>query len=200
MNTRKFFAMFSAATLLFASCSDDDDSTPTPVSDEEVITTATVTLINGNDVVTLRFFDEDGADGPTAPVATVSGALKASTTYNGSISILNETESPAENVNEEIEEEADEHQFFYVTDDLGITTAYTDNESDYEDANGNAFTTTNPVGLTFTLTTTDTTGDGKLRMVLRHEPSKDAEGVSDGDITNAGGNPDVDWTFDITVE
>ncbi|MCK8523593.1 type 1 periplasmic binding fold superfamily protein [Aquimarina sp. D1M17] len=199
MNPRKFLAMFSAAaTLVFTACSDDDDSTP--VNDEELITTMEVTLTDGTDTVTLRFFDEDGADGPTAPTATVSGAFKASTTYNGSISILNETENPAENVNEEIEEEADEHQFFYVTDDLGITTAYTDNESNYEDANGNAFTSMNPVGITFTLTTTASTGDGNLRVVLRHEPNKDATGVSDGDITNAGGEPDVDWTFDISVE
>ena len=198
MNLRKFLAMFFTGALFLTSCSDDDDSMP--INEEEVITTMEVTLNDGTDTVTLRFFDEDGADGPTAPTATVSGALKASTTYNGSISILNETESPAENVNEEIEEEADEHQFFYLTEDLGITTAYGDNESDYEDANGNPFTSTNPVGITFTLTTTDAIGDGQLRVVLRHELNKDAAGVSDGDITNAGGEPDVDWTFDISVE
>ena len=198
MNLRKFLTMCSVATLLLTSCSDDDDS-PAPVSDEEVITTMVVTLTDGTDTVTLRFFDVDGADGPTEPTSQ-GGTLKASTTYTGSVSILNETEDPAENVNEEIEEEADEHQFFFLTDDLGITTAYSDNESDYEDANGNPFTSTNPVGITFTLTTTATTGDGNLRVVLRHEPTKDAAGVSDGDITNAGGEPDVDWTFDISVE
>ncbi|WP_109436349.1 type 1 periplasmic binding fold superfamily protein [Aquimarina sp. AU119] len=199
MNLSKFLTVFSVAGLILTSCSSDDDA-PAPVSEEEVITTMEVTLTDGTDTVTLRFFDADGADGPTAPTGTASGPLKASTTYTGSISILNETEDPAENVNEEIEEEADEHQFFYVTDDLGISTAYTDKESDYENASGVQFTSENPVGLTFSLTTTATTGDGMLRFVLRHEPTKDAAGVSGGDITNAGGDPDIDWTFDISVE
>ncbi len=199
MNLRKFLAMFFVGgALLLTSCSDDDDSTP--VNDEELITTMLVTLTDGTDTVTLRFYDEDGADGPTEPVPTVSGGpLKASTTYAGSISVLNESEDPAENVNEEIEGEADEHQFFYVTNDLGITTAYTDQECDYNEdpcEGSNA----RPVGLTFTLTTTEDTGAGKLRVVLRHEPNKDATGVSTGDITNAGGDPDIDWTFDIGVE
>lgn len=199
MNLRKFLAIFSMGALLLTSCSSDDDS-PIPISPEEVITTMEITLTDGPDTVTLRFFDEDGEDGPTAPTGTVSGALKASTTYTGSIRLLNETESPAEVVNEEIENEADEHQFFYVTEDLDISTAYTDEESDYENINGVQFTSENPVGLTFSLTTTDATGDGMLRFVLRHEPSKDAAGVSGGDITNAGGSTDVDWTFDISVE
>jgi len=199
MNTRKFLTMFSVATLVFTSCSDDDDS-PVPVSEEEVITTMEVTLNDGTDTVTLRFYDEDGADGPTAPTSTVSGPLKVNSTYTGTISLLNESESEPENVNEEIEEEAEEHQFFYVTEDLGITTSYTDRECDYDEETDCDTGGTNPVGITFSLTTTDATGDAKLRVVLRHEPNKEATGVSDGDITNAGGEPDIDWTFDISVE
>ncbi|AXT52079.1 type 1 periplasmic binding fold superfamily protein [Aquimarina sp. BL5] len=197
MNTRKFLSMLSVFGLILSSCSDDDD--PVPVSGEEVITTMTVTLTNGSDTVTLRFFDEDGEDGPTNPVETVSGSLSAGTTYTGTIALLNETESPAELVNEEIEGEADEHQFFYLTDDLGITTAYADQECDFNDdpcEGSNA----NPVGLAFTLTTTDAVGDGELRVVLRHELNKEAQGVAAGDITNAGGSPDIDWTFNVSVE
>ncbi|AXT61977.1 type 1 periplasmic binding fold superfamily protein [Aquimarina sp. AD10] len=199
MNLSKFLTLFFAAALVLTSCSSDDDAPP-PVSPEEVITTMIVTLTDGTDQVELRFFDEDGADGPTEPIGTVSGALKASTTYTGSISILNETEDPAENVNEEIQEEADEHQFFYIPTNLGVSTTYTDKESDYENADGVQFTSENPVGLTFSITTTADTGDGMLRFVLRHEPNKDAAGVSGGDITNAGGDPDVDWTFNVSVE
>ncbi len=199
MNSRKFLGMLTLGALLFASCSDDDDN-PVAENEEELITTMLVTLQNGNDTVTMRFFDADGEDGPIDPVGTTTGALKASTTYTGSISILNETENPAENVNEEIEDEANEHQFFFITDDLGITSAYSDNESDYENEDGVAFTTTNPVGIKFALTTTDATGAGKLRVVLRHKPTKDAAGVVGGDITNAGGATDIDWTFDLAVQ
>ena len=198
MNTQKFLSILAITALLFTSCSDDDDN-PAAVSPEEVITTMTVTLTGGGDVVTMRFFDEDGEDGPTNPTSTVSGNLNANTTYTGTVVLLNETVAPAEEVNEEIEEEADEHQFFFLTDDLGITTAYSDQECDYNDdpcTGANA----NPVGLTFTLTTGGDTGDGELRVVLRHELDKDAQGVASGDITNAGGSPDIDWTFDFTVE
>ncbi len=199
MNLRKFSAIFFGGALLLTSCSDDDDN-PDPASEEEVITTMTVILTDGTDPVTLNFLDIDGENGPAAPVSNVEGVLKASTTYTGSIVLLNATENPAEVVNEEIEGEADEHQFFYLPEGLGITTAYSDVESDYVDVNGDPFTSTNPVGITFTLTTTDATGEGKLRVVLRHELNKEAAGVSDGDITNAGGSPDIDWTFDISVQ
>lgn len=198
MNTRKFLSMLAIASLFMSSCSDDDEN-PEPVSPEEVITTMTVTLTDGSDPVTLSFFDADGEDGPAEPESNVSGSLKANTTYGGSIVLLNATEDPAEVVNEEIEEEADEHQFFYIPEGLGITTGYSDNESDYVNSDGEPFESTNPVGIRFTLTTSDAIGDGSLRVVLRHEPVKDAEGVVDGDITNAGGSPDIDWTFNISV-
>ena len=199
MNTRKFLSMLAIASLFMNSCSDDDE-TPAPVSEEEVITTMTVTLTGGSETITLKVFDEDGQDGPMDPVPTISGSLKANTTYMGTTILENETEDPAEVVNEEIEKEADEHQFFYLAEGLGITTGYDDDESDYVNSDGEPFTTTNPVGISFTLTTTDATGDASLRVVLRHEPVKDAEGVANGDITNAGGSPDIDYTFNIAVE
>ena len=50
----------------------------------------------------------------TAETLTVSGALTANTTYDGSIRLLNESEEEVEEITEEIEEEDDEHQFFYT--------------------------------------------------------------------------------------
>ena len=102
-----------ASTLIFASCSDDDDNTPDAVNEEEVITTLTVTLESGSDTVVMQYQDLDG-DGPDAATVTVSGSLNANTTYDGSIVLLNETEDPAENITEEIEEEDLDHQFFYT--------------------------------------------------------------------------------------
>ncbi len=198
MNTNKFLSMIAIAGLVLTSCSSDDDSTV--VNPEEVITTMTVNLVSDSDTVTLSFFDEDGADGPTAPVPTVSGSLSANTTYNGSITILNETEDPIEDITEEVRDEADEHQFFFISENVGITTAYTDRECDYDDEAGCDNGNTNPVGLTFTLSTSDTTGDGTLRFVLRHEPNKEAEGVAEGNIANAGGDADIDYTFNISVQ
>lgn len=187
-NLKKLSILFISA-IVFTACSNDDDN-PEAVHEEEVITTLTATLTpaGGGTVITLKTQDLDG-DGPNAPVLSVSGALAASTTYNGSLELLNETESPAESINEEIEEEDDEHQFFYqVTNSLATF--------EYQDFDGDS----NPVGLDFTVTTSATTGTGALTITLLHEPNKNATGVSDGDITNAGGETDIQAVFNISVE
>jgi len=83
-------------TLLFVACSSDDDAAPEPVNEEEVITTMIVTL-NGPDQVVLTYQDLDGY-GPDAETLTVSGALSANTTYEGSIRLLNESEEEVEEI------------------------------------------------------------------------------------------------------
>ena len=172
-----------ASTLIFASCSDDDDNTPDPVNEEEVITTLTVTLESGSDTVVMQYQDLDG-DGPDAATVTVSGSLNANTTYDGSIVLLNETESPAENVTEEIEEEDLDHQFFYtVGSGLDVTTDYTSFDS-----------AGNPLGVTFVLNTAGASSGG-LTFTLRHEPNKPNTGLD-----NAGGETDIEVTFDVSVE
>lgn len=174
--------------LIFNSCSNDDDN-PAPVIEEEVITTVEVTLTNGTDEVILKSTDLDGDEGPNPPIFSISGPLTKGTTYSGSIKILNETESPAENITEEIEELDEEHQFFFSTENDVATFAYNDS-----DGNGN------PIGLDFTLTTNASATTGTITVILRHEPNKSASGVSDGDITNAGGSTDVSATFNVSVE
>ena len=57
----------------------------------------------------------------------------------------------------------------------------------------------NPVGLSSTVTTTDA-GSGNVTVVLRHEPDKSGDGVAAGDISNAGGEIDIEVTFAIDVE
>ncbi|GAA0713763.1 hypothetical protein GCM10009430_05980 [Aquimarina litoralis] len=190
MNTRKFLSMLAIAGLFASSCSDDDDN-PVVVNEEEVITTMTVTLTAGTDVVTLTSRDLDGPDGPNAPVVEVSGSLAANTTYTGAIELLNESETPAEEINEEIEEEADEHQFFFeVAGTLNATAAATDTEADYPPLTG-----TNPVGLAFELVTT-VASTGSLTITLRHMPTK----PNDGTLADAGGDTDIAQSFDLTIE
>lgn len=189
MKTLKNLSLLFISALVFTACSSDDDN-PEAVNEEEVITTLTATLIptTGGTSITLQTQDLDG-DGPNSPVVTVSGALAANTTYAGTLELLNETESPAESITEEIEEEDDDHQFFFQTTNSLATFTYNDVDED-----------NNPVGLNFIVTTGDTTGSETLTITLRHEPSKNAEGVSDGDITNAGGETDFQTIFNISVE
>ena len=187
MRILKFSSVLLMTGLLFTACSDDDNGgdTPEPVNEDELITTLSVTLTpdGGGDAVTLKKFDSDG-DGPLAPEIT-SGNLTAGTTYSGSILVLNETESPAENVTLEVVEEGGDHQFFYIPDaNLDITTTYGNN-----DAAGN------PLGTEFTLTTGDIS-TGNLTITLRHEPKK----PNDGTLDDAGGETDVDGVFPISIE
>ncbi len=185
MKTIKLLAILFISSIVLSSCSKSED--PEPVNEEEVITTVTVTLTNGNSTITLKSKDADG-DGPGAPVVTVSGDLAASTTYNGIIELLNETETPAENITTEVKDEGDEHQFFYSATNSIATFAYTDTDSN-----------NNPIGITFTLTT-GAAGTGAIGVILKHEPNKTATGVKGGDITNAGGSTDVDVSFNVTVK
>ncbi len=173
--------------LLFISCSDDPDD-PVIENEQEVMTTFTYTLTpaEGGSAVELNYRDLDG-DGSEEPTIT-NGTLSAETIYTGSITILNETESPAENVTEEVEEEDKDHQFFFETTVTGLTVEYTDFDGDG-----------NPVGLS-TILTTGTAGSGNLTVTLKHEPDKSASGVADGDMTNAGGETDISVTWAITVE
>ncbi|MFD2828139.1 type 1 periplasmic binding fold superfamily protein [Leeuwenhoekiella polynyae] len=195
MKATKLFAMALVAVIGLNSCSSDDDNTPEEINEEEVITTITVTLVpQTGETVTLESRDLDG-DGPDEPVITVSGSLQAGMLYNGSVLLENETETPAEVINEEIQEEADEHQFFYqASSGLNADFAYTDSENTYLNND-----VSNPVGLTFNLQA-GTASSGIFTITLRHQPSKDAEGVSEGDITNAAGETDVQESFDIVIE
>mgnify|MGYP001263095091 CR=1 FL=1 len=185
MRKLNFLATVLFTTLLFVSCSKDDDSTPEPVNEEEVITTLTATLVPAGQgtSITLKSQDLDG-DGPNAPVITVSGNLSAGVIYNGTIELLNEMESPAEDITEEIEEEDLDHQFFYtIGGGLDVTTSYENNDSEG-----------NPLGTEFTLVA-GAASSGALTFTLRHEPTKPNTGLDD-----AGGETDISVTFNLTVE
>lgn len=167
-------------SVVIISCSKDDDS-PEPINEEEVITTMTVVLNPGN--ITLQSQDLDG-DGPNPPSVTVSGNLSANTTYTGSITFLNELESPAEDITEEVEEEDDEHQVIFVSSGVALSVSDLN-----KDGNGN------DLGTQFSLSTA-AAGSGTLRIVLRHEPTK----PNDGTLAGAGGSTDIDVSFNVTVE
>ncbi len=56
-----------------------------------------------------------------------------------------------------------------------------------------------PLGLSLHVYT-PTAGSGTLIVTLRHQPNKNAAGVDLGDLTNAGGETDVEVTFQVTVQ
>lgn len=187
MKNLKLVAFLFISTLIATSCSSDDDIAP--IVEEEVITTLRVTLVGEGSTILLEYRDLD-PDGPTAPVITASGPLMANTYYTASLELLNELENPAENMTEEILEEAEEHQFFYVVGGgLNISNlTYLDTDS-----NGK------PVGLAFGFET-GAASQGDFTVILRHEPNKDGAGVNDGNIANAGGETDISATFPLVIQ
>ena len=184
MKTIKILSLLAFIGITFMACSNDDD-VPEEINEEETITTMTITLApdGGGTSITLQSQDLDG-DGPNAPDVTVSGSLTANTTYSGSVVFLNETESPAEDITEEVEEEDEEHQVIYETSGNIASVSYDD-----EDGDGN------PVGLEFTVITADA-GDATMSATLRHEPKK----PNDGTLADAGGETDFTEIFSLTVE
>ena len=171
--------------LFITSCKKDD---PIIENEEELITTLIYTLTPeaGGAPVVLSFQDLDG-DGAITPIIT-GGTLAANTSYNGSLQLLNESVNPAEDITVEVQEEAEDHQFFFQNNISGLSIAYTD-----EDENGH------PIGLSSKISTTGS-GSGTITVTLRHEPIKTAPGVSSGDITNAGGETDIEVAFDVVVQ
>lgn len=173
------------SVLFFTSCEKDDPKIP---NEEELITTLIYTLTpeGGGTPVEFKFQDLDG-DGGNDPIIT-NGILASATEYTGVLMLFDETETPAQNISEEVAQEAEEHQFFFSLTGVDATIVYAD-----VDASGN------PIGLTSTLTT-GLASVGSLTITLRHGPAKSASGVSTGDITNAGGETDIEVTFDVTVQ
>jgi hypothetical protein len=179
--------LFSLLAVFF-SCDDDDDVQI--INEEEVITTLTVTLVEEGtgDEKILQYRDLDGDDGPNPPVITVENLL-ANTTYSGSIQFLNEQETPIEDITEEVIEEADEHQVFFVNaSSLNTTFAYSDADAD-----------NNPIGVEFSLVTGDAS-NGNLSIILIHDGDKFADGAAEGILTNVGGETDIEANFNLVIE
>lgn len=179
-----------AIALAMGACKDEQDvPPPPPANEEELITTVRVAMVPtlGGDTAVFNWLDLDG-DGGNAPVIT-GDTLTPGTVYNAVVLLLNEVENPADTISNEVADEAEEHQFFFATTGSGLVwTSYAD-----VDANGN------PIGLLSTWTSSGA-GSGELTVILRHQPDKSGAGVSAGDITNAGGETDIEVSIPFLVQ
>jgi len=189
---KHFLKFIIAATgcLMFtvSGCKKDDDHDHNH-NEEELITTliATFTPTGGGSPVVYCFKDVDG-DGGNAPIV-VNDTLAANASYNLSLLLLNESITPADTISNEVLDEGDEHQFFFgVQSGLELSVSYNDT-----DVNGK------PIGLSNTAATVNASS-GNLTITLRHQPDKGAANVAAGDITNAGGETDVEVQFDVVIE
>ena len=184
---------FIAAALLIVAlgaCKKEDDPAPTPpaTNESELITTLVLTFTDPelNESFELRFRDLDG-DGGNAPVVTTE-PLPGGRAFNLGVRVLDESGSSPVELTNEILAEANEHQFFYAVEGADLAVSYAD-----QDGNGR------PLGL-LNLAISGAASAGSLKVTLRHGPDKEAMGVSDGDITNAGGDTDIEVTFPLVLE
>src|SRR5687767_1799012 len=106
----RFPILFTGIAFLLASSCEKDPVVP---NEEEQITTLIYRLepVAGGAPSILLFRDLDG-DGGSPPVIT-GDTLMAGTIYVGFIQLLNESVNPSEDITEEIENEMEDHQFFY---------------------------------------------------------------------------------------
>ncbi len=176
-------AAFSLASLVFASCS--DDPTAPPVDNEHAPPTT----------ITVELVALDAAGNPTTQKTTatvrdttvvkgkarVEGLLQldAGVQYRGSITLYDESKSPAENVTSEIVQEKDGHIFLFAPGG-GLDTSrilITDKDKDSKGFD---------VGLTFLLqATAGPSATGTINVQLRHYDSGNKnDTVYDTDINS----------------
>lgn len=178
------YLLLLTVVVLFSQCKTEE---PEPVLEEELITTLKMIFspVDGGEDVVFILYDEDG-NGPLEPKYT-DDTLATDTKYNTSIIVRNDQDD--EDITHEISEMGAEHQFFFqIADALNLSFEYAD-----EDKNGDA------IGLS-TIFTTGAASNGSLAVVLRHEPNKSANGAAEGDLSNVGGETDIQATFEVVIE
>ncbi len=169
--------------IFLVSCEKPDPVIP---NEEELITDLRYMLVSADmsDTSILHFSDIDG-EGGMDPVITAD-TISSAENYTGYISLTNEQNSPATDIGEEVREEGVDHQFFFSSlNSMDFT---------YLDFDNNG----HPIGL-LTQVSSQETGEDTLQIVLRHEPQKDLPDVISGDITDAGGETDIQVSFPIYV-
>jgi len=186
--------------LLFFACSDVDNPVDDQDHDQELITTVSLELTPpGGEVVEAKFVDFQ--DGSAVSIDEIR--LLTNLEYSLQVLVLNDLEEPIEDITAEILDEAEEHQFFFTgsiegcSDQALVQHSYID-----QDSNGL------PIGVESSLVTLST-GQGELRVSLRHMPPEDGQtvkvsGLEDelcaGNETSIPGDWDVRVTFPLFVE
>ena len=190
--------LYSLLSLVIFTACEDDDVVPEEEEEMEVITD--VTLIFTSDagaVVTASAQDPDG-EGVQELVVLDEIQLQAGTNYTLTFDIMNNLETPGEDIGDEIAEEDDEHQIFFAWTEGAFSNpsgnGNIDNASDpvnYNDADGNG----NPLGLNTSWTAGDPTTAASFTVRLQHQPDvkTSTSGANDGDT-------DFELQFRLTIQ
>lgn len=192
--------MLIPLTFIMSSCEKDD---PVPEIDQELITNVTLmfTEVNESDEpiagtsFVVEAVDAQGISGDSPQIATISSLLPGKK-YLLDIELYNSIAD--ENVTEEIAEDDEEHQFYFLGTSLVGEAAFL--TYNYNDMDGNG----NPVGLQGYVTVNETlqVNNGTFRVILRHDLNKDFSGANNPNFETfeqAGGESDLDITFQVSM-
>lgn len=179
---KTLFIILATTIIAFISgCKKVDE--PEPQENPELITSVELQFTNAAnsaDVRTFAFRDPDGPGG-NAPTQFDTILLDNNSNWDLVVTLLDESESPAENITTEVEAEGDEHQFFFtVSAGLNFIINYND-----ADVNGD------PIGIV-NIANTGNASMGNVTIILKHQP-----GTKDGNITT--GDTDVEVTFETEI-
>ena len=191
------YLLYAVLTLFIFTACEEDEAAPEEENEVEVFTDVKLVFTpkGGGAAVEAAAQDPDGAG---VQELQVLGAinLAANTSYTLTMVIENCLESPCELMNEEIEEEDDEHQFFFAFTNDAFTSPVgngnMDNASDpinYIGFDGNG----NPVGLN-TNWTTGSASTGTFTVQLQHQP--DVKTATSG---STDGDTDFALTFNLNI-
>lgn len=183
---KKISYLILALIFVIAGCKKDKKDTvetPHDHNEEELITTFRITFTDAAGVqpnVVAEFVDIDGVGGnPPSVFDTIR--LQANTTYNASISLLNQSVNPEEDLTVEVQAEDHEHLFcFSPTGTLNLSITRTDSDGTYE------------VGL-LSSWVTQAISSGETTITLKHQP-----GVKNGQCDP--GETDIELTFHTIIE
>lgn len=177
--------LFLLSLLLTLSCTNNDDE-PIVAFAPKSITTVEILLTDAaknNELFSFRDLDGPGNEPPDIR----TNILRANTEYTSVLLMLDESVEPASDITSQVATEGVDHQIFYVVEGPNMSVEYID-----ADADGN------PLGILTSIITGDP-GTSFLTIVLRYQPDKSASGVNQGNLNNAGGNTDIEVTFEIEV-
>ncbi|MCS6917640.1 MAG: hypothetical protein RMK52_06905 [Chitinophagales bacterium] len=159
MNKTVFsWLLLLATAVFFQACRDEDP--PLPENEPELVTTVELQFTNTadpSDQVTALFSDPDGIGG-NPPVRFDTIRLGAGKTYHCQVTLSDASKNPPHDLTHEVEEEADDHQFYYLPSGVEVVITYED-----VDSKGR------PLGL-HTLWQCGAASSGTVTVILKHKP------------------------------
>lgn len=203
MNKLKKYTMIPlvAIAVLITGCEKEVEEVPPTENEEEVITDVKLIFTNDSDAtdfVTVWAQDPDGTGVEELIMKDSIINLDKNKSYTLTFEIMNNLESPGEDIGEEIKEEDDEHQIFFGFTENAFSNLVgggninnSANEISYNDEDDNG----DDVGLSTSWETSATaTSKGFFTVRLQHQPDikTNITGANDGDT-------DFELTFELNI-